>query len=128
MFHELIFTDEVCRAGSGGALWGLFCGLTIGLPPLLHFGRPELKQAIIPSLFTGQKKICLAISEPWAGSDVSNLRTTATKTADGKHYIVRGTGLYLIVSYKCDNCRHMLQFISCTFFGNGDHPLPRLSR
>jgi alkylation response protein AidB-like acyl-CoA dehydrogenase len=90
MFHELIFTDEVCRAGSGGALWGLFCGLTIGLPPLLHFGSAALKARIIPDLFKGTKKICLAISEPWAGSDVSNLRTTATKSSDGSHYIVRG--------------------------------------
>jgi hypothetical protein len=34
--------------------------------------------------------ICLAITEPSAGSDVANLKTTAKKTADGKHYIVNG--------------------------------------
>jgi hypothetical protein len=31
--------------------------------------------------------ICLAISEPWAGSDVANIRTTATKTDCGGYYI-----------------------------------------
>ncbi len=32
----------------------------------------------------------LAITEPYAGSDVANLRCTAKKTADGKHFIVNG--------------------------------------
>ena len=34
--------------------------------------------------------ICLAITEPSAGSDVANLKTEAVKTPDGKHYIVNG--------------------------------------
>jgi alkylation response protein AidB-like acyl-CoA dehydrogenase len=38
----------------------------------------------------GEKVICLAITEPTAGSDVANLKCTAKKTADGKHYIVNG--------------------------------------
>jgi len=32
----------------------------------------------------------LAITEPYAGSDVANIRTEAKKTPDGKHYIVNG--------------------------------------
>jgi len=39
---------------------------------------------------TGEKIICLAITEPTAGSDVANIRTTAIKTADSKYYIVNG--------------------------------------
>lgn len=34
--------------------------------------------------------ICLAITEPSAGSDVANLKTEARKTADGKHFILNG--------------------------------------
>jgi alkylation response protein AidB-like acyl-CoA dehydrogenase len=34
--------------------------------------------------------MCLAITEPSAGSDVKNIQTTAEKTADGKYYIVNG--------------------------------------
>lgn len=29
-FHELIMIDELSRCGSGGVLWGLFGGLSIG--------------------------------------------------------------------------------------------------
>jgi alkylation response protein AidB-like acyl-CoA dehydrogenase len=39
---------------------------------------------------SGEKEICLAITEPSAGSDVRQITTTAEKTPDGKHYIVNG--------------------------------------
>jgi len=38
----------------------------------------------------GEKTICLAITEPYAGSDVAGLRTEAKMTADGKYYILNG--------------------------------------
>jgi alkylation response protein AidB-like acyl-CoA dehydrogenase len=38
----------------------------------------------------GDKSICLAITEPWAGSDVANIQTSAKLTPDGKHYLVNG--------------------------------------
>jgi len=44
----------------------------------------------VPEVLLGRKRICLAISEPAAGSDVGGTLTTATKTPDGKHYIVNG--------------------------------------
>jgi alkylation response protein AidB-like acyl-CoA dehydrogenase len=65
--------------------------MVIGLPPVLNFGSPELKKKIIPEVLSGKKYIALAISEAFAGSDVAGLRCTATKTADGQHYIVNGT-------------------------------------
>lgn len=36
------------------------------------------------------------------GSDVAGLRTTATKTPDGKHYIVRGTKKWITNGMWCD--------------------------
>ncbi|KAJ3131788.1 hypothetical protein HK101_004679, partial [Irineochytrium annulatum] len=89
-FHEFVICDELSRCGSGGVLWGLIGGLGIGLPPVLHFGSDELKKRIVPGCLAGTKNICLAITEPYAGSDVANLRTEAKKTADGKHYIING--------------------------------------
>ena len=49
-----------------------------------------MKSKIIPECLKGEKRICLAITEPAAGSDVGGLTTTAVKTPDGKHYIVNG--------------------------------------
>ncbi|GAB5358570.1 hypothetical protein AAMO2058_000469600 [Amorphochlora amoebiformis] len=87
-FHELILIDELGRCGSGGVLWGLFEGIQIGLPPILNFGSEYLKDRVVRSCLSGEKLICLCISEPWAGSDVANLRTTARK--EGDYYIVNG--------------------------------------
>jgi len=89
-FHELILIDEVSRCGSGGVLWALFGGLSIGLPPVMLFGSDYLKQKVAAGCLKGEKIICLAITEPYAGSDVASLRCSAKKTADGKHYIVNG--------------------------------------
>lgn len=89
-FHELILVDEICRPGSGGAVWFLLGGLGIGLPPIWNFASESIKQRILPGIFAGDKRCCLCITEPDAGSDVANLRTTAKKTADGKHFIVNG--------------------------------------
>ncbi len=89
-FHEFVAIDELSRCGSGGVLWGLLGGLSIGLPPVLKFGSQALKDRIAPPCFNGEKFICLAITEPYAGSDVANLRCEAKKTPDGKHYIVNG--------------------------------------
>lgn len=89
-FHEFIIHDEVSRCGSGGLVWGLFIGLCIGLPPVMHFGSDYLKERVCKPCLSGEKIICLAITEPYAGSDVANLQCEAKKTEDGKHYIVNG--------------------------------------
>jgi alkylation response protein AidB-like acyl-CoA dehydrogenase len=86
-FHELIFIDELGRSASGGVLWGLMEGLQIGLPPLMNFGTKD-QQAKAKECVRGRKLICLAITEPTAGSDVANLKCTAKKSGD--HYIVSG--------------------------------------
>ena len=69
----------------------MMSGSVIGLPPVLNFGSPAIKAKVIPDVLSGEKLICLAISEAFAGSDVSGLKTTAKKTADGKHWIINGT-------------------------------------
>src|SRR5207248_5583851 len=73
LFHEMIVTDELARTGSGGFVWSQIGGYGIGAPPLLKFGNPEVKKRVMPELLSGEKRICLAITEPDAGSDVANL-------------------------------------------------------
>lgn len=89
-FHELIIMDEVSRCASGGVTWGLFEGLQIGLPPVLRFAKPAVRDRVCRETLRGEKVICLAITEPYAGSDVAGLRCTAKLSADKTHYIVNG--------------------------------------
>jgi len=90
-FHELIISQELTRCGARGYGDGINAGMVIGLPPVLNFGSPELKAKVLPEVLGGKKFICLAVSEAFAGSDVFGLQTTATKTEDGKHWIITGT-------------------------------------
>ena len=39
-------------------------------------------------MITGKKIMCLAVTEPYGGSDVAGVRTTARR--EGDHYIVNG--------------------------------------
>ncbi|KAI4174730.1 MAG: hypothetical protein LQ343_002101 [Gyalolechia ehrenbergii] len=79
---------------SRSGLQGPPASLTIysyAIPPILKFGSRQLQERFLPELLLAKKRICIAITEPEAGSDVAGIQTTATKTADGKHYIVNGT-------------------------------------
>jgi len=89
-FTELIIYDELCRCGSGGVMWGLLSGLSIGLPPLLYFASPALVERVAPPCLRAEKFICLCITEPYAGSDVAGIRCQAVKSADGTHFVVNG--------------------------------------
>lgn len=89
-FHELIVVDEMARGGSCGLMMGLSGGIALGLPPVLRFGTEEMKIRVVPECLSGDKIICLTITEPTAGSDVANLQTTAELSRDGRHYIVNG--------------------------------------
>ncbi len=66
--------------------------MVIGLSVVLHYCNDEaLKRHVVDECLAGRKRICLAITEAFAGSDVAGLRTTAVKTPDGRHYVVNGT-------------------------------------
>jgi len=63
---------------------------------------PALKRTVTDEVLSGRKKICLAITEAFAGSDVAGIRTTAEKTADGKHYVINGTKKWITNGMFCD--------------------------
>ncbi len=62
----------------------------IGTLPILYFGTEEQKQKYIPRLASGEWKGSYGLTEPGSGSDALGAKTTATLSADGKHYIING--------------------------------------
>ena len=101
-FHELIMIDELSRCGSGGVMWGIMGGLAIGLPPVLLFASKYLKDKVAADCLRGDKRICLCITEPTAGSDVASLKCTAVKSACGTHYVVNGEKKWITNGLMCD--------------------------
>lgn len=89
-FHFSIYISEMRRVGISGPASSLSAGMTYGVPPIITYGDRELQQRLLPEIIRGEKRICIAITEPDAGSDVANISTTAKKSACGKFYIVNG--------------------------------------
>lgn len=89
-FHELIAHEEMARIGAYGVMDGIKTGFSIGLPPVLTFGKIGLKNKIVKEIMEGKKMICLAVTDDGAGSDVAGLGAKAVKSPCGKFYIVNG--------------------------------------
>jgi alkylation response protein AidB-like acyl-CoA dehydrogenase len=88
-FHFLVGSDQLARV-DGGVMVSLSGASVIGVPPIIHHGTEEQKRKWLPGLYDWSTSFALAITELGAGSDVANIKTTATKTDDGKFYIVNG--------------------------------------
>ena len=61
--------------------------------PVRTFGSPEQKARLLPKLASGERLSGFALTEPGAGSDLTALRTTATR--DGDDYVVNGEKLFI---------------------------------
>lgn len=62
----------------------------IGTLPILYFGTEDQKKKYIPKLASGEWKGAYGLTEPNSGSDALGAKTTATLSADGKHYLLNG--------------------------------------
>jgi len=98
-FYRIIAAQELARAGSGGVSASLNSH-TIGLPPILRLGSAEMKMRVIPQVLAGEKIAALAITEPDAGSDVANIRTTARR--EGGDYVVNGSKMFITSGVRAD--------------------------
>lgn len=101
-FAESILHEEISRLGCPGFVDGLGSGMTIGLPPVLQFGPDWMKKQVGTEVLSGEKRIALAITEPFAGSDVAGVLTEAVKSADGSHYIVNGSKKWITGGHHAD--------------------------
>lgn len=60
---------------------------------IAEFGTEEQMEEYIPPIARGDASMSICISEPNAGSDTSNLSTTAEK--DGEHYVLNGEKIWI---------------------------------
>ena len=87
-FHDLIVAQELSRGLARGFQDGNMAGMMISLSAVRNWSNDVgLMEKVTEECLSGKKFMCLAVTEAFAGSDVAGLRTTATKTEDGKHYM-----------------------------------------
>jgi alkylation response protein AidB-like acyl-CoA dehydrogenase/predicted heme/steroid binding protein len=90
-FHEMVVQEERSRTMCPGYEDGLDGAVSIGAPVILKYGSEWMKKEVLPPIIRGEQTVVLAISEAFAGSDVSALRTRAELDPSGENYIVNGT-------------------------------------
>jgi len=91
-FHGLIVSQELNRVNARGFQDGNMAGMTISLTAVREWCNDEaLKDRVTEEILSGKKKMSLAVTEAFAGSDVAGIQTTADLSEDGQHWIINGT-------------------------------------
>ena len=108
-FYTVILLEELQRVNSGGFAAAIWAHVYLAMTHLNAEASHELKQEYLTKSITGEKVGCLCITEPFGGSDVAGMKTTAVDKGD--HYVINGSKTfitngvyadYLIVAAKTD--------------------------
>ena len=68
---------------------------SIGYKGLVLYGTDAQKEKYLRDLATGQKIAAFCLTEPGSGSDASSIKTRATLSANGKHWILSGNKIWI---------------------------------
>ncbi|MEL6285020.1 MAG: acyl-CoA dehydrogenase family protein [Pseudomonadota bacterium] len=89
--HEAVIIEQQQWKGIDG--FGITLHNAIVAPYILHYGSEEQKQRWLPRLASGDLVCAIAMTEPGTGSDLQNIKTTATR--DGNGYVINGSKTFI---------------------------------
>jgi len=87
----LVVLEELGKQASFSVSYGAHTG--IGTLPIVYFGTPEQKAKYLPKLASGELLAAYALTEPGAGSDAMNSKTTAV--LDGDTWVLNGSKMWI---------------------------------
>src|SRR5665647_2194864 len=96
--HEAVVIEEQARIADDAFGYGVHS--TIVAQYILVYGTEEQKRRWLPGMASGDLVGAIAMTEPGAGSDLQNIRTTARR--DGDHYIINGSKTFITNGTHCD--------------------------
>jgi acyl-CoA dehydrogenase len=109
LFYTVIFLEELQKINSGGFAAAMWAHEFLAMTHLNKEGSELIKQKYLVPSVEGDMIGCLCITEPFGGSDVAGMRSTAIKKGDkyilngSKTFITNGVySDYLIVAAKTD--------------------------
>ncbi|WP_348667553.1 acyl-CoA dehydrogenase family protein [uncultured Polaribacter sp.] len=109
LFYTVIFLEELQKINSGGFAAAMWAHEYLAMTHLNKEGDAFIKNKYLVPSVAGELVGCLCITEPFGGSDVAGMRSTAIKKGDA--YILNGSKTfitngvysdYLIVAAKTD--------------------------
>jgi len=92
--------EVLSRRGYAGFVVGLQVHNDIIPPYLLHFGTEAQRQHWLPRMASGEAIAAIGMTEPGAGSDLKNIRTTARR--EGDHYVINGSKIFISNGQNAD--------------------------
>ena len=73
-----------------------YAGLTTGAARLLEsFGSDELRARFMSRMYSGEWTGTMALTEPQAGSSLSDVKTIAEPVSGAAHYLLRGSKIFI---------------------------------
>ena len=93
LFYTVILLEELQKINSGGFAAAIWAHVYLAMTHLQAEGDEAIKQKYLTPSISGDKIGCLCISEPFGGSDVAGMRTTAIKNGD--HYVINGSKTFI---------------------------------
>ena len=109
LFYTVIFLEELQKINSGGFAAAMWAHEYLAMTHLNKEGDAFIKNKYLAPSVAGELVGCLCITEPFGGSDVAGMRSTAIKKGDtyilngSKTFITNGVySDYLIVAAKTD--------------------------
>lgn len=93
IFYTVIFLEELQKINSGGFAAAMWAHTYLAMTHLNKEGNHEQKEKYLTPSISGEKIGCLCISEPFGGSDVGGMRSTAVKKGDS--YILNGSKTFI---------------------------------
>jgi len=109
IFYMVIFLEELQKINSGGFAAAIWAHVYLAMTHVNVEGDVRIKNKYLGASISGEKIGCLCITEPFGGSDVAGMRTTAIRKENS--YIINGSKTfitngvysdYLIVAAKTD--------------------------
>ncbi|WP_458413378.1 acyl-CoA dehydrogenase family protein [Schinkia sp. CFF1] len=97
--YSMILIEELEKVGAGLSS-GMSLHSEIVSPYIESLGTEEQKQKWLPRCISGEIITAIAMTEPGAGSDLANIKTTARR--EGDHYIVNGEKTFITNGYHAD--------------------------
>ena len=68
---------------------------SIGCKGIVLFGSEAQKKKYLPRCASGELVAAFCLTEPGSGSDAQAMKATATLSADGSHYLLSGTKIWI---------------------------------
>ncbi|WP_299159985.1 acyl-CoA dehydrogenase family protein [uncultured Tenacibaculum sp.] len=93
LFYTVIFLEELQKVNSGGFAANMWAHAYLAMTHLNKEGDDRIKKEYLTPSIDGDKIGCLCISEPFGGSDVAGMRTTAVKKGDT--YVINGSKTFI---------------------------------